>query len=63
MRDWGGIGSVVSEARAIDKALAETPRVDCPVCGTPLDQNSRGAVNCPLGHYYRDARPTLRDEP
>lgn len=51
--------AIIKEAREIDEQDKARPLVDCPVCGTRLDKNSRGAVNCPMGHYYAptDARP------
>jgi len=41
------------QMRAEDKAA---PLVACPVCGHKLDENSRGAVNCPLGHFRQQGR-------
>ena len=51
--------AIIKEAREIQEQDAQKPLIDCPVCGTRLDKNSRGAVNCPLGHFYAptDARP------
>lgn len=23
----------------------------CPICGEPLEANSKGVLNCPAGHY------------
>lgn len=41
------------QMRAEDKAA---PLVDCPVCGHTLDENSRGEVNCPFGHFRQQGR-------
>lgn len=49
--DFGGFGKIVEEARALDADERNAPLVDCPLCGTPLDRNSAGTVNCPLGHF------------
>lgn len=32
---------------------AERP-VACPICGAVLDENSKGTLNCPMGHYRLD---------
>lgn len=58
-REWGGLGKIVEEAKQLDADEKARPLVDCPLCGTPLDKNSAGAVNCPMGHFRApsDARP------
>jgi hypothetical protein len=61
-REWGGFGAILSEAEALDETLRETPRLACPRCGTPLDVNGEGAVNCPMGHYRRSSRPMLSED-
>lgn len=60
-RDWGGFGAILNEARAIDAELRSAPRPDCPLCGLILQQNSTGAVDCPMGHYTASARPSKAD--
>ena len=50
-RDWGGFGSIVNEARALDTEIKARPRVACPNCGTPLNRRSDGAVDCPMGDF------------
>jgi hypothetical protein len=50
-RDWGGLGAIIKEAQAI----VPLPLVACPRCGTPLQRNSRGQVNCPLGHFFAES--------
>lgn len=57
--DYGGYGAILKEAQQIEEEERAKPIVDCPVCGTPLDKNARGEVNCPMGHYRAssDARP------
>lgn len=54
-RDWGGLGSIIEEARQLDEQERQQPLVDCPICGTPLDVNSRGMKNCPMGHFRAPA--------
>lgn len=51
--------AIIKESRRIAEEDRAHPLVDCPVCGEVLQKNSRGAVNCPLGHYYAtsDVRP------
>ena len=58
-RDWGGLRSIIDEARAIDEELKRNPSPDCPVCGEVLDVNGRGERNCINGHY-RDQGTPLR---
>lgn len=55
-RDYGGIGGILAEARALDETL-KLPRADCPKCGYVLSQNAAGEVDCPLGHYSKEQRP------
>lgn len=49
--DWGGYKAIAEEAKRLSEAEKQQPEVACPVCGTPLDVNSAGAGNCPMGHY------------
>jgi uncharacterized Zn finger protein (UPF0148 family) len=56
-RDYGGFGGVLAEARALGESLT-LPRGDCPKCAYPLSQNAAGEVDCPLGHYSKEHRPT-----
>ena len=53
--DWGGFRAILDEARQIERDEKSRALVDCPVCGTPLDTNSRGQKNCPLGHFEAPA--------
>lgn len=53
MSDYGGFGGIVKEAQAI--AEKPTPITACPLCGTVLDKNSRGQVNCPMGHFRAES--------
>ena len=55
MSDFGGLGGIVKEARAIDEATKNRPLIDCPVCGEPLQKNSRGQVNCVYAHFYAES--------
>jgi len=41
------------QMRAEDRA---NPLVDCPVCGHQLNENSRGAVDCPFAHFRQQGR-------
>lgn len=50
-RDFGGLGSIVDEARALDEENATRPLVDCPHCGTALQRRPDGLGNCPMGHF------------
>lgn len=49
MKDWGGYGAIIEEAREIKRN--EQPPVACPRCGEPLVENPRGVKACPLGHF------------
>lgn len=50
--DYGGFKGIVDEARELAEAEQARPEVACPLCGKILDRNeTRGEVNCPLGHY------------
>lgn len=55
-RDWGGLGGIVNEAHELERSQKAQPLVDCPICGTVLDVNTRNERNCPLGHYRTTAR-------
>lgn len=57
-RDWGGLRSILDEARALDNEERTHPLVDCPLCGTPLNENARGEKNCPMGHFRAPAGMT-----
>jgi hypothetical protein len=59
--DFGGLKGIVEEARQLEREERAKPLVDCPVCGTPLDKNSRGEVNCPMGHF-RQSSDVRRNE-
>lgn len=49
--DWGGLGGIVAEARALDQDEKARPLIDCPTCGEPLQFNAAGEGNCVYGHY------------
>lgn len=51
MSDFGGLRGIIEEARQLEREEQTRPLVDCPLCGTPLDKNSRGELSCPLGHF------------
>lgn len=53
--DFGGLGAIVEEARALDDDNASRPLIDCPRCGTRLERNSAGVANCPMGHFTTSA--------
>lgn len=55
--DFGGLGGIVKEARQLKEEQRQHIDPDCPVCGTPLDVNSRGERNCPMGHYRDQGVP------
>lgn len=48
--DFGGLRRIIDEAKQIAEDERTRPLIDCPQCGEPLDENSRGEKNCPLGH-------------
>jgi len=51
MRDWGGYGTIIEEAREIDREERGKPPEGCPLCGTPLDVRDDGVRNCKMGHF------------
>lgn len=52
MRDYGGYGQIVEEARKLEQEQRDKTPTACPLCGTPLEENkARGLLNCPMGHY------------
>lgn len=54
--DFGGLRSIVDEARALNTENAARPLRDCPVCGTPLEIRPRdGLRHCPMGHFETTA--------
>lgn len=54
--DFGGLGAIVEEARALDDDNANRPLVACPFCGTLLDIRERDSLrSCPLGHFETTA--------
>lgn len=58
MAEWGGLRAIIEEAKEIAREEREAPLIDCPICGTPLDKNSRGQLNCPMGHFRAEAGAT-----
>ncbi len=56
--DWGGYRAIIDEAREIEREEKQRPLVDCPICGTPLDKNERGELNCNMGHFRAPAGTT-----
>lgn len=59
-RDWGGLGKILAEAKAIEAAERARPLVDCPLCGTPLQIGPRG-TDCPMGHFSTPPNPMRAD--
>ena len=52
MRDYGGYGKIVEEARELDREQRDKTPTACPFCGMPLEYNEkRGLLNCPAGCY------------
>lgn len=43
--------AIIEEAKALLEIEPELLKQACPKCGTPLDVNSNGVRNCPMGHY------------
>lgn len=58
---WNELIAIKQEARDIRREDDEREVIDCPLCGTLLDENERGEKNCPLGHYRTPARQTYGD--
>ena len=56
-QDWGGLRSIIDEAKQLAEDERLNPSPACPLCGTVLDVNSRGWRNCPLGHYRDQGAP------
>lgn len=54
-RDWGGLRPILDEAKQLAEEERNRPLIDCPICGTPLDKNERGQVNCPMGHFFAES--------
>lgn len=52
-RDWGGLRSIVEEAKKIDEVNRDRKAVACPLCGTPL-QFRGDLADCPMGHWQGD---------
>lgn len=59
--DFGGLRGIIEEARQTDREERARPLIDCPICGTLLDENSRGEKNCPMGHFRAKAGAKRRD--
>ena len=57
-QDWGGLRSIVEEARGLQDEERRRVDPDCPLCGTPLQVNSRGERDCPMGHYQDQGAPS-----
>lgn len=47
--------AIIKDERKRREQDASRPIVDCPICGEILQKNSRGAVNCPLGHFRQSS--------
>jgi len=54
---WEQYGAIVQQAAKERQEERQRIRQDCPVCGEPLEFNSAGVANCPLGHF-RSKKPT-----
>ena len=48
--------AIKEEARQMRAEDRAAPLVDCPVCGHLLNENSKGAVDCPFGHFRQQDR-------
>lgn len=59
-RDWGGLRSIINEARQLEEEERRNPSPACPRCGTILDVNSRGQRNCPMGHFRDEGVPNAQ---
>lgn len=60
MNDWGGLRGIVEEAKQVAERERSRPLVDCPNCGTPLQKNTRGQVNCPMGDFWAPSDARVR---
>lgn len=56
-RDWGGLRGILDEAKQIAEEQRQHVSPDCPVCGEPLQVNSRGERNCVYAHYRDNGTP------
>lgn len=46
--------AITEQARQMRAEDRAAPLVDCPLCGHRLDVNSRGVLNCDVGHWRSD---------
>ena len=54
---WDQLKAIADEARQAKRDAESTPPTACPIDGEPLDINSRGVRNCPLGNFRWDGGP------
>lgn len=50
-RDWGGYRSLLEQAIEEHQEDLFSPPEACPFDGSPLEENSAGNLNCPMGDY------------
>ena len=48
---WDQLKAITDEAKAVRQKQMSEPPVACPIDGEPLEINSRGVRNCPLGNF------------
>lgn len=53
---WEELIAIRDEARQVVADDQAAPIIDCPTCGEVLDENGRGEVNCPMGHFRQQGR-------
>lgn len=49
--DGAALKALDGADRKAEAEKAARPPIECPLCGYRLETNSRGALNCPMGHY------------
>jgi len=48
---WEQLEALIGENRDTRmRDFTERP-ISCPQCGNQLDENARGVLNCPFGHF------------
>ena len=48
---WEQLQAIVGQNKEGRLQTADERPVACPLDGTPLDDNGKGVLNCPMGNY------------